>query len=133
LAKGPQEANAFQIGPDLYLDPEPPGLFVNHSCQPNTGIRDTTWLVAVRELSAGEQVFFDYSTTMDEGHWTMVCHCAAPTCRGVIGDFKHLPRETKHERIARGVVPDFILAGELGEGRLTRPEIDRLLVRTGRA
>jgi SET domain-containing protein len=70
-AKGPsQAANALQIGIDRYLDLEVPGRFINHSCCPNAAvIRDTT-LVAIRQIAAGEEIRFDYSTTISDG-WTM--------------------------------------------------------------
>src|SRR5438552_11106944 len=58
---------ALQIGPDLYLGES--GCAddcVNHSCDPNAGLRiDGTdvRLYALRDIPDGEQVTFDYSTT----------------------------------------------------------------------
>src|SRR5947199_2361447 len=61
---------ALQIGPDLYVgESGAADDCVNHSCDPNAGLRiDGTdvRLHALREIAAGEQVTFDYSTTMDE-------------------------------------------------------------------
>ena len=62
LAKGDRECDAFQIGPGRYLDLEPPARFLNHSCDPNTGIRDVLRLVALREIKAGQEIRFDYSS-----------------------------------------------------------------------
>jgi len=37
LALGSWSFYSVQIGPDKYLDVEPPGAFINHSCSPNCG------------------------------------------------------------------------------------------------
>ncbi len=102
---------ALQIGPDLYLG-ESGDLddFVNHSCQPNAGLRIDGMkvkLIAIRDIAAGEEIFFDYSTTMDEDDFEMPCRCATPACRGMIRDFKHLPLELQTHYAALGIVPDY--------------------------
>ncbi len=119
LAKGERECDAFQIGPNRYLDLDTPGVFINHSCDPNTGIRDDIRLVALRDLRPGEEIRYDYSTTMDEDHWEMDCRCGSPKCRGVIRDFKWLPKELKLELMSRKIVPRFLIDAELEGGRLT--------------
>ena len=85
---------ALQIGPDLYLGGSG-GLddCVNHSCQPNAGmiIKGTEVnLIAITDIPAGSEIFFDYSTTMDEDDFEFDCLCGAPLCRGRVRDFKHL-------------------------------------------
>ena len=35
--------------------------FINHSCEPNCGFTDSTTLVAMREIEAGEAITFDYA------------------------------------------------------------------------
>ena len=130
LAKGERECDALQIGVDRYLDLEPPGVYVNHSCDPNVGIRaddqaDGLVLVALRRLAAGEEIRYVYSTSMDEDHWTLECRCGSPRCRGAIGDFKRLPRDLRLELIRREAVLPFIVAGEIESGRLSGREIQR--------
>lgn len=110
LAMGEDQAYALQIGPDLYVDTRPPGRFTNHSCQPNAGIRADRLLVALRDIGAGEEIQFDYSTTMSENHWTMMCRCGRENCRGVIGDFHHLPSWLQAHYITLGVVSTFIVS-----------------------
>jgi len=119
VAKGERECDAYQIMPNRYLDLDAPGVFINHSCDPNTGIRDDIRLVALRDLHPGEEIRFDYSTTMDEDHWEMECRCGSPACRGLIRDFKWLPLELKLELMSRGIVPRFLLDSEFASGRLT--------------
>jgi uncharacterized protein len=93
----------------VYLDLQAPGLFANHSCEPNAGVRDTTTLIALRDLGVGEEIHYDYSTTMAEDLETMLCACGSARCRQVIRDFRHLPPEAKRDYLAWGVVPDFVL------------------------
>jgi hypothetical protein len=123
LAKGEREGDALQIGHDLYLDLEPPGRLVNHSCQPNAAVRDGTHLVALRDLEPGEEVRFDYSTTMDDDHWTLECRCGTPACRGTVRDFRWLPDETKLRLVGLNAVPAFIVAAELDARRLTPEQL----------
>ena len=68
-AKGGAAANALQIGVNRYLDLDEPGRLVNHSCDPNAAIREELLLVAIRDIQIGEEIRFDYSTTISDG-WT---------------------------------------------------------------
>lgn len=103
-----QQGNLLQIGPQRYLVPEPPALFANHSCEPNAGLRHTVSLFALCPIQPDEEIRFDYSTTMDEDNWTMVCRCGAPTCRGVIRDFKYLPPDLQAHYLTLDIVQPFI-------------------------
>ena len=113
VAKGDRECDALQIGPDLYLDLENPGRCTNHSCDPNSGVGENgVTLLAVRPIRAGEEIRFDYSTTMDDDHWTMDCFCGSPMCRGRVLDFRWLPTPRKLEYLAMGIVPSFLASVE---------------------
>ena len=103
VAKGNRQCYTLQCGLREYIDLEAPGCFVNHSCQPNSGVRGVQ-LIALREIRTGEHICFDYSTTMEEDYWQMNCRCGAPSCRHVIGDFKYLPVSIQDVYIARDVV-----------------------------
>jgi hypothetical protein len=103
-------ANAYQIDDDLYIYPlHPEGRFMNHSCNPNAGLREDREMMALREILPGEEIVFDYSTTMSENHWTMPCTCGAPMCRGLVGDFHELPTLTQQLYLRMGVVQRFIV------------------------
>ena len=108
--RGPRECMAIQIGENRYYDTRPPGVFVNHSCEPNAGIMDDSNLVALRPIRKGEEIRFDYSTTMEEQSFTMDCLCGAPTCRRVVRDFSTLPEPLRRKYISQGIVMGFILA-----------------------
>lgn len=60
----------------------PPERYVNHSCDNNTVVRDFCD-VAVRRISAGEEVTSDYSA--DGSGSAFACRCGAKDCRGVVG------------------------------------------------
>jgi uncharacterized protein len=107
--RGDSEANALQIDDYLYLDIEAPGVYANHSCMPNAGIHQDRRLIALRPISAGEEIRYDYSTTMWENHWTMTCTCGASNCRGVVADFPTLPAELQQSYLRRAIVQSFIV------------------------
>ena len=108
LVSSDEMGNLLQIDDDRYLLPKPPGIFVNHSCRPNAGIVEGVHLVALRRIRAGEEIRFDYSTTMDEDNWTLACRCGASSCRGQVEDFKKLPAAVQQEYLGQGIVSPFI-------------------------
>lgn len=110
LQKGELEANAYQIDKELYIYPTQfEGRYINHSCDPNAGLREDREMIALRPISIGEEICFDYSTSMSEKLWTMDCQCGAPQCRGVVGDFHDLPAELQRRYLQRGIVQRFIV------------------------
>jgi len=126
--RGPKECMAIQIGPDRYLDTRPPGVLVNHSCNPNAGIRQDRCLVALRTIRAGQEIRYDYSTTMEEHSFTMECRCGSPVCRKVVRDFSTLPWLTQAHYISQGVVMSFILEKmRAGHARRNRRPVAKTL------
>ncbi len=105
---GRELSDTVQIDWDRYVDPIPPVKFVNHDCDPNTGLKNEVELHALRDIPEGEEIRFDYSTCMGEAFWTMECHCGSPKCRGVIRDFALLPRETSLRYLELGIVQPFL-------------------------
>jgi len=104
---------ALQIERDLYLGGSG-GLddCVNHSCQPNAGmiIKGTDVnLIAIADIPAGSEIFFDYSTTMDEDDFELDCCCGSAKCRGRVRDFKHLPAALRKHYAKLGIVPEYNL------------------------
>jgi hypothetical protein len=109
----PDNNHYLQIGDDLFMGPSNGADdLINHSCNPNCGLeyRDgTVRLVSIRNIKIGEELSFDYSTTMDEDCWEMECLCGDEACRKIVRDFKHLPEALQRRYIALGVVPPFIV------------------------
>jgi SET domain-containing protein len=64
---------------------------VNHSCDPNCGIKDLFKIVAMRDIEAGEEITWDYSMTEDSD-WEMPCRCGGATCRVVVRGYRFLPQ-----------------------------------------
>lgn len=89
----------LQIGADMYLGPSR-GLddYVNHSCDPNSGFQCGLDLVALRDIAAGEEITWDYSTAIDESDFAgFPCCCGASLCRGMVTSFRHLPAVTRQQ------------------------------------
>lgn len=97
--------NPLQIGPELYLDLTRPYRLTNHSCNPNAGVRGKSTLFAIKSIKKGEEITFDYSTTIDE---SFECTCGAKQCRGVILDFFGLPKRVQQYYYQRDALPKFI-------------------------
>ncbi|MBC7061471.1 SET domain-containing protein, partial [Salmonella enterica subsp. enterica serovar Enteritidis] len=101
-----------QVTPDHYMGPS--GRIddlVNHSCNPNAGLRFTdtgVFLVAVRAIQPGEEIAWDYSTTLRESNWHMICQCRAPECRRVIGNFDSLDPDRQEWFRARNLVAPYL-------------------------
>lgn len=101
-------ANLLQTGYRTYIMPEFPSIFVNHNCNPNAGIVNNRTLVAIRPIGKGQEITFDYSTTMDENFWTLDCLCHDTSCRGVVKDFVTIPADLQHKYISMNIVQRFI-------------------------
>src|SRR5687768_1857794 len=54
--------NFVQIGIDECIYPQPPALYLNHSCDPNVGVRRATEVIALKRIAADSEITFDYST-----------------------------------------------------------------------
>jgi len=111
LMRGDQD-RFVQVTPDHYMGPS--GRIddlVNHSCAPNAGLRFTEtgiFLVAVRAIAKGEEVSWDYSTTLKESNWHMICQCRDPACRRVIGNFDSLDADRQEFFRARNLVAPYL-------------------------
>lgn len=59
---------------------------MNHSCDPNAGVKGQILLLARRNISGGEEICFDYETTECEECIGMPfkCYCGSNKCRRVI-------------------------------------------------
>lgn len=77
------------IAEDLYIGPlyakERDGsmIFSNHSCDPNIGVQGQIVFVAMRDITAGEELTHDWAMTDDEPG-EMACRCGAVNCRKIV-------------------------------------------------
>jgi uncharacterized protein len=88
----------IQIEDDLYIAPrsadEVEGniLCLNHSCDPNVGVRGQITFVAMRDIPSGAELTIDYAMIDADPAERMACSCGAPECRKLItGDDWRLP------------------------------------------
>lgn len=85
-ALGPAE---IQIAENLFIGPIEPEerdgcmIFSNHSCDPNIGVQGQIVFVALRRVSAGEELTHDWATT-DDDDYTLDCRCGAAKCRKIV-------------------------------------------------
>jgi len=98
----------LDIAPGRQLFVDPPARFLNHSCDPNAGLRDAVTLVAVRAVAEGEEIRFDYSTCVPDPAWSLECRCGAAACRGKVVGFPALEDGAKRRLEALGVVPAWL-------------------------
>lgn len=99
--------HSYQCSETQYVSEEGIERFMNHSCDPNTWWADDDTMIARRDIRAGEEITYDYSTTEVAIDFQMECHCGAAICRGVVTnrDFEnrewqerfgeHLPAHTR--------------------------------------
>jgi len=59
-----------------------PERYVNHSCEPNTHVKNKCD-VAIKDIKKGEEITGDYSEDLVLGE-EMNCNCKSKNCRGII-------------------------------------------------
>ncbi len=116
-----KEGSSDPLGIDneKYLDLEEIPRTFNHSCEPNSFIRGKNKLIAIHNIKEGEEITYDYSTTMNDNKekinaagmrlWTCTCRCGSKNCRGIIDQFKTLPPKTQRYYVSHKFMPDFML------------------------
>lgn len=67
--------------------------WINHSCDPNCEAQETpegrVFIRALRDIAAGEELFYDYGLVVDEPYTRRLladypCWCGASACRGTL-------------------------------------------------
>ena len=97
-----EQGHTIQIYDELYLAPmgmEEPADFINHSCNPNAGVCGQITLVAMRDISAGEEITFDYAMADSSSFDEFECACGAIHCRGKVSgnDWRHPELWTRYD------------------------------------
>lgn len=77
-------ANWIAVGRDRWIETEGACRYLNHSCEPNVRIRGDRAVMAIRDISCGDEITLDYSLTTSERYWSMRCSCGTPHCTGVV-------------------------------------------------
>lgn len=110
ISMGDKESHSLQIDKDKYILCDAPFLYSNHACKPNCGINTHLQFVTLENIKKDEELFWDYSTSMLERHWTMQCLCGAVNCRKQIKDFDLLPDALQSKYLERNMVLPFIVS-----------------------
>jgi hypothetical protein len=80
-----RRSRSIQVDTNLvFLGPptREPGDSINHSCEPNCGMRNATTIVAMREIAIGEELTFDYAMSDASSYDEFECNCGTELCRG---------------------------------------------------
>lgn len=74
----------FVIGP-LEKDEIPDTvIYLNHSCDPNAGLRGEITFIAMRDINPGEEIVTDYAMIQNNDDEPMQCNCGTENCRKII-------------------------------------------------
>ncbi len=86
--KLPKELNevSIQIHDDFLIGPNNikdlgTGDYINHSCEPNSGIKGQIFLEAMKNISPNEEITFDYCTVAAGPYFEFECNCGSNNCR----------------------------------------------------
>ena len=96
----------IDLGEGYSLEPDPPGAFLNHSCDPNCELidgdddDDRIELRAKRDVAVGQELTIDYAWDAEAEPY--LCACGSQDCRKYIVDAMELPKllATLRERAA---------------------------------
>jgi hypothetical protein len=86
MIDGEQRYDGIGLGPDrnLAIDPSWPGIYGNHSCDPNLWMQDAVTISTRRQVVTGEELTIDYALFTAITTWSMPCRCGSRLCRGVV-------------------------------------------------
>ena len=98
---------SVQIGPGTHLEPEEPTNLINHSCEPNCGIKGRTNVQSMREIRKGEELTIDYAMVEDNLWGGIACLCGTSFCRGNISGFDRLP--SSFRKRYKGFISEYLV------------------------
>jgi uncharacterized protein len=78
------------------IDGDGIAAFINHSCEPNcepVEVDGHVWIVALRNIKAGEELTYDYN--LYDGEGDAPCFCGAKNCRGSLYSAEELKARQK--------------------------------------
>lgn len=106
------QTDSLQVDLEMDMDLDELPRLINHSCEPNSLLRGVAELVAIRHIAAGEEITYDYSTTVGpnipRSLWEMPCSCGSASCRRVIGNILTLPKQVLAAYLQTGLLQDYI-------------------------
>lgn len=104
-----------------HVEMDAPAALLNHSCEPNLGVRENQWcaydFVARRTILAGEELAFDYAMTEHSLVASLSCLCGSATCQGEIRPWRERDNEWS-DRNAEWIAPYLQVATARHGGRV---------------
>lgn len=118
------ESDLFFVGP---IQREP-GDSINHSCEPNCGMRNATQVVAMRDIEPGEELTFDYAMSDMSPYDEFHCACGATSCRGRVTshDWQDPTLQSRYEGYHSPYIEREIIAARLARP-LKKQEVESMM------
>ena len=83
--------NWIGVGKNKWIDPNYPNQFLNHSCNPNSGIKGSVTMVALKDIKEGDEITIDYAIIEGDDMWEMKCSCGEKNCRKIVRSIRYIP------------------------------------------
>jgi len=125
-------SRSIQIERDSYLTGPPqrePGDTINHSCEPNCGMRNASQIVTIRDVLKGEELTYDYAMSDTADYDEFRCGCGTQTCRGTVtgNDWKLPDIQARYQGYFSPYIARKIVA-EKQKRTLTKSGVEKLVV-----
>jgi hypothetical protein len=88
------------------------GFYINHSCKPNSVLKNKIEIAALANIEKGEEITIDYSTIEADPYWKMKCKCGNRNCRKLIRSIQFLPEGVYKEY--ESFLPEFMRRARVG-------------------
>lgn len=120
----------LQVGLRTYINLDEISRTFNHSCNPNAGIRKRSELFAIKDIHEGDQITYDYSSTIAPTEWGMKCKCGERNCRGTLGDVLSVPEKQLTMYKEAGGLQRYmrLLLKKVKEGKYVIPKYEKFLL-----
>ncbi|WP_208622247.1 SET domain-containing protein-lysine N-methyltransferase [Streptomyces yunnanensis] len=103
--------HSFQMDWEQHVELDSPARLTNHSCEPNTGLRDNTDdgydFIALHPIAVGSEICWDYASTEWESIAVPSCLCGSARCRGASLGFRYLTQQ--QVAALRGFVAPYLI------------------------
>jgi SET domain-containing protein len=87
----------------IVIDGHSAAMFINHSCEGNcetTQDDGRVWVIAVRNIAAGEEITYDYCLYDGDETEEALCNCGTRKCRGTMYSAEEVKLRKKKARKA---------------------------------
>lgn len=92
------EDNVY-VGPGNSKELENSMLYINHSCNPNAGMKGKKTIITIKNIKRGEEIFLDYAMCYSNPLYVMRCNCRSKNCRKKItgNDWRSLELQKRYK------------------------------------